>query len=68
MNQVILRDWYCEKCSLQFDKKYVYDLHLTLVHGEENKVKTEPTTSEEKFEELQQRKTVLSDHTSQKLL
>ena len=68
MNQVILRDWYCEKCSLQFDKQYVYDLHLKLVHGQEIKLKTEPTTNEEKFEELQQRKTVLSDHISQKSL
>ena len=25
------QDLYCKKCSLQFDKKYVYDLHLTLV-------------------------------------
>ena len=68
MNQVILRDWYCEKCSLQFDKTYVYDLHLKLVHGQEIKVKTEPATSEEKFEELQQRKIVLSDHISPKSL
>ena len=62
MNQVTLRDWYCEKCSLQFDKQYVYDLHLTLVHVQEIKVKTEQTTSEEKFEEPQQKKTVLSDY------
>ena len=68
MNQVIFRDWYCEKYSLQFDKQYVYDLHLKLVHGQEIKLKTEPTTNEEKFEELQQRKTVLSDHISQKSL
>ena len=61
MNQVILRDWYCEKCSLQFDKKYVYDLHLTLVHGQGIKVKTEPT-SEEHFEEIQQNEKALSDH------
>merc|ERR1719491_932688 len=26
-------------CSLQFDKKYVYDLHLTLVHRQGIKVK-----------------------------
>ena len=64
MNQVILRDWYCEKCSLQFDKKYVYDLHLTLVHGQEIKVKTE-STSEENFEELRQNEKVLSDHITQ---
>ena len=25
---------FCNKCVLQFDKKYVFDLHLKLVHGE----------------------------------
>ena len=39
MSQIILRDLYCEKCTLQFDKKNVFDLHLDLVHGEEIKVK-----------------------------
>ena len=53
MSQIILRDLYCEKCTLQFDKKYVFDLHLDLVHGEEIKVKKEPLIKEEKFEELQ---------------
>ena len=28
------RDFFCERCSLQFGKKYVFDLHLSLVHGE----------------------------------
>ena len=28
------RDFFCERCSLQFDKAYVFDLHLSLVHGE----------------------------------
>ena len=55
------QDLYCKKCSLQFDKKYVYDLHLTLVHGQGIKVKTEPT-SEEHFEEIQQNEKALSDH------
>ena len=26
-------DMFCNKCTLQFDKKYVFDLHLFLVHG-----------------------------------
>ena len=39
MSQIILRDLYCEKCTLQFNKKYVFDLHLDLVHGEEIKIK-----------------------------
>ena len=54
MSQIILRDLYCEKCTLQFNKKYVFDLHLDLVHGEEIKVKKEPMIKEEKFEELKQ--------------
>ena len=32
-------DWFCEKCNLQFGKKYVFDLHLSLVHGQKIKVK-----------------------------
>ena len=40
-------DFFCKKCSLQFGKKYVYDLHLSLVHGEKMEVKTEPLNSEE---------------------
>ena len=40
-------DFFCEKCSLQFGKKYVYDLHLSLVHGEKIEVETEPLNFEE---------------------
>jgi hypothetical protein len=54
MSQIILRDLYCEKCSLQFDKKFVFNLHLDLVHGEEIKVKKEPLIQAEKFEELRE--------------
>ena len=28
----IKKDLFCKMCSLQFDKKYVYDVHLSLVH------------------------------------
>ena len=41
-------DWFCDKCTLQFDKKYVFDLHLSLVHGVEMKVKSEPQDYDEK--------------------
>ena len=54
MSQIILRDLYCEKCSLQFDKKYVFDIHLDMIHGEEIIVKKEPLIKAENFEELQQ--------------
>ena len=50
------------KCSLQFDKKYVYDQHLSLAHGQEFKVKTEPTVADENFEEFQQSENVYRSH------
>ena len=28
----VIKDLFCEVCSLQFDKKYVYDVHIKLVH------------------------------------
>ena len=40
-----MRDLYCFECSLQFDKKYVFDVHLSLVHGEELEIKQEPEPS-----------------------
>ena len=36
---------FCNRCVLQFDKKYVFDLHLSLVHGEK------PFNETEKLEE-----------------
>ena len=36
-----MSDFFCNKCSLQFDKKYVFDLLLFLVHGEKIEVKKE---------------------------
>ena len=41
MNRVIMKDFYCEQCSLQFGKKLVFDLHLSLVHGKKIHIKTE---------------------------
>ena len=32
---------YCEKCSLQFDKKIVYDIHLSFVHKMNIEIKSE---------------------------
>ena len=37
---------YCEKCSLQFDKKIVYDIHLSFVHKMNIEVKSEEKTIE----------------------
>ena len=27
-----MKDLFCDLCFLQFDKKYVFDVHMTLVH------------------------------------
>ena len=48
-----MRDCYCDRCSLQFDKKYVFDLHLSLVHGENIEVKKETLISKENSQESQ---------------
>ena len=44
--KIILKDLFCTLCSLQFDKKYVFDVHLSIVHGQKIKVKTEPDICE----------------------
>ena len=36
---------YCTKCSLQFDKKIIFDMHLSIVHKETIDIKKEPTCS-----------------------
>ena len=38
-----LKDWYCGKCLLQFDKKVVFDMHLSIVHKEINEIKETST-------------------------
>ena len=54
---------FCNKCTLQFDKKYVFDLHLFLVHGEKMpEVKVEPLISEDNFQELQASEPVFPDN------
>ena len=44
-NKNTIMDMFCNRCVLQFDKKYVFDLHLKLVHGEK------PFNEPEKLEE-----------------
>ena len=54
MSQIIFRYLSCEKCLLQFDNKYEFDIHLELVHREEIKLKTETIIKEENLKWLQQ--------------
>ena len=40
MDQRILWDLYCFQCSLQFEKKSIYDMHLSLIHNYKSKKDT----------------------------
>ena len=42
---------FCDKCSLQFDKKIVYDIHLSFVHKISGKLESEEKTIEIKEED-----------------
>ena len=39
---VLIRSLYCYECSLQFDIKYVFDFHLSVMHGKKLEIKQEP--------------------------
>ena len=53
MNTAITKEFFCEECALQFGKKLVFDLHLSLVHGKKTNIKTEPNISDtQESEEL----------------
>ena len=39
--EVLMRDLYCYQCSLQFDIKYVFHVHLSVVHKEKLDIKQE---------------------------
>ena len=41
MEEAKQQDLFCNQCKLQFGKKIVYDLHLSLVHNQKVEVKTE---------------------------
>ena len=58
----MLLDLFCEKCTLQFDTLHVFDLHLSLVHGEKIRSKNEPLICEEKSQEPKLAESNVSDH------
>ena len=41
--KVVLKDIYCNRCSLQFHSKSVFSVHLSLVHKEKNESKKQST-------------------------
>ena len=54
------RDLFCDKCSLQFDKKIVYDIHLSFVHKIKGKSDIEEKTIEIKNEKTKSNKNQFS--------
>ena len=44
----LIKDSYCELCSLQFGNKKVFDMHKSIVHGIAIKIKEEPVSFENK--------------------
>ena len=63
----MMNDLFCNRCALQFGKKYVFDLHLSLVHGEKIEVKKETLTiSEEKVQEPKISEKEFSNHKVEK--
>ena len=53
---------FCKRCNLQFGKKYVFDLHLSLVHGEKMEIENEQSKYREDFQETQISGKIISDH------
>ena len=45
-----VRDWYCSRCSLQFDKISIFVIHLPIVHKESAKIKEEPLNLERELD------------------
>ena len=37
--EVFVSDLYCNECSLQFDGKHIFDVHLSVANGEKFYIK-----------------------------
>ena len=53
MEKKIIKDLYCYLCSLQFDKRTIYDMHLSLVHNHRRKKDSFLTEIENVTEEIE---------------
>ena len=50
MERIIRRELFCEKCSLQFDEKIVFDKHMSFVHNMSNNSANDENSTEIKEE------------------
>ena len=48
----ILKNWFCDICSLQFDAEAVFDIHMTFVHKKhKTKIKEESSSCQKVIKE-----------------
>ena len=59
MEEARQQDLFCIQCKLQFGKKIVFDLHLSLVHNKKVEIKTEAKSN---FTETELDKDISKDH------
>jgi len=62
MEQKILWDLYCFQCSLKFEQKSTYDMHLSLIHNQAKKKNTFCIKSEPEEVEISNHSTIQSKH------
>ena len=53
MEEKIQYDLYCFQCSLQFDKKSIYDMHLSLIHNYRKRTESFLTQIKSEPEEIE---------------
>ena len=53
MEKKIIKDLYCYQCSLQFDKKIIYDMHLSIMHNYKSRANYFETEIKQEPEEIE---------------
>ena len=49
------KDFFCEICHLQFDKKAVFDIHNSFLHKSKNDIENVPKGNEKSYQGLSER-------------
>ena len=49
MENGLQKDFFCQLCAIQFGKKAVFDMHLSLVHEKTKEDEQEPLDSDKKI-------------------
>jgi hypothetical protein len=57
MERITKMELFCKKCSLQFDKKIVFDIHMSFVHNISNNSANDGNPTEIKEENISSQET-----------